>query len=110
MNGLLVRILKTTDYHCTNGGISERVDRAVLTGSGIPEIFAPSPDAPELCFVERGTSPYCTPTEKHRVLDRTGWMFGGNFVYSSDSRFPSNQPIAIHDRQETIADYRRLTA
>ena len=27
-------------------------------------------------------------------------MFGGNFVYSSDSRFPSDAPIKIHDRIE----------
>ena len=27
-------------------------------------------------------------------------MSGGNFLYTSDSRFPSNAPIAIHDRVE----------
>lgn len=27
-------------------------------------------------------------------------MFGGNFLYTSDSRFPSEAPIAIHDRVE----------
>jgi len=27
-------------------------------------------------------------------------MFGGNFLYTSDSRFPSEHPIAIHDRVE----------
>ena len=33
-----------------------------------------------------------------------GWsMFGGNFVYTSDSRFSrlyGNSPVAVHDRQE----------
>lgn len=27
-------------------------------------------------------------------------MAGGNFVYTSDSRFPSMQPISVHDRWE----------
>ena len=27
-------------------------------------------------------------------------MMGGNFLYTSDSRFPSDHPIAIHDRVE----------
>jgi len=27
-------------------------------------------------------------------------MFGGNFIYTSDSRFPNKYPIAIHDRYE----------
>lgn len=27
-------------------------------------------------------------------------MFGGNFVHTSDSRFPSNAPISVHDRVE----------
>lgn len=32
---------------------------------------------------------------------RPGWfMFSGNFVYTSDSRFPNDYPIPVHDRQE----------
>ena len=27
-------------------------------------------------------------------------MFGGNFIYTSDSRFPNDYPIALHDRVE----------
>jgi hypothetical protein len=38
-----------------------------------------------------------------------GWMSGGNFVYSCDSRFEeyfhTSQPIKVHDRQETTAHY-----
>ena len=29
------------------------------------------------------------------------YMFGGNFIYSSDSRFPSKSPIKIFDRVES---------
>jgi hypothetical protein len=28
-------------------------------------------------------------------------MFGGNFIHTSDSRFPSSAPIAVHDRVES---------
>lgn len=31
----------------------------------------------------------------------TPWMFGGNFIYTSDSRFPAEYPIPLHDRTET---------
>lgn len=27
-------------------------------------------------------------------------MFGGNFIYTSDSRFPEKRPIPVHDRVE----------
>lgn len=27
-------------------------------------------------------------------------MFGGNFIFTSDSRFPNAYPIAVHDRVE----------
>jgi hypothetical protein len=30
-----------------------------------------------------------------------GPMFGGNFVYTSDSRFPNKYPIPVHDRWES---------
>lgn len=26
------------------------------------------------------------------------WAFGGNIVYSSDSRFPNDYPLKVHDR------------
>ena len=28
------------------------------------------------------------------------YCFGGNFIFTSDSRFPSSQPIKVHDRHE----------
>jgi hypothetical protein len=31
---------------------------------------------------------------------RTGGMFGGNFITTSDSRFPVTAPIPVHDRFE----------
>lgn len=40
----------------------------------------------------------CKPLE---VIDNGKWgMAGGNFIYSCDSRFPSDYPISVHDRVE----------
>ncbi|MCK9155083.1 MAG: hypothetical protein M0P12_03105 [Paludibacteraceae bacterium] len=33
-------------------------------------------------------------------IDGTNYSFGGNFIYSSDSRFPGNRPIPVHDRKD----------
>jgi hypothetical protein len=38
-----------------------------------------------------------------------GPMFSGNFAYTSDSRFPANYPLPIHDRYETAEEYDRLS-
>ncbi len=41
-----------------------------------------------------------------------GWMMGGSFIWSSDSRFSehfSKQPIPLHDRQESQEQYERLS-
>ena len=34
------------------------------------------------------------------VKSNTHSMMGGNFVYTSDSRFPGDAPIPVHDRVE----------
>lgn len=34
------------------------------------------------------------------VTDKKHYMFGGNFVYSSDSRFEFERPVHVHDRSE----------
>ena len=38
-----------------------------------------------------------------------GYMFGGNFIHTSDSRIPNDYPIPIHDRQETQEQYNHLS-
>ena len=98
MKGLLVYILKNGSLgDCTNGGLSSKVDKAVLIGCGMPEIFEPSEDAPALYLKEWYGSYKAVPS-----LDDSGYMFGGNYVETSDSRFSTicGHPIKIHDRQE----------
>ena len=115
MKGLIVGVLTDKEIgDCTNGGISSKVNHAVLTGDGIPEIFEPREDMPEFKLVKRNIYGriyiHCEPIKPvnpHNI----GYMAGGNFAYSSDSRFHNicDYPISIHDRQETQQAYDALT-
>lgn len=101
--GMTVQVYRNAcGWECTNGGPSSRFHTFCLTGPGVPQLFEPSADVPELVLV----IDQCCGVERQRaipreMLDADLWtMFGGNFVYSSDSRFPSRAPIKVHDRVE----------
>ena len=111
MKGLTVYIYKNPAFqHCSNGGISETHDRALLIGPGIPEIFEAG-DLPVL-ELKKGNArgivkitPY-TPAGAREPW----WMFGGAYVCCSDNRVSDAVEamtgaifygaIALHDRQE----------
>lgn len=109
MKGLTVEVYRefyrgrVSDY--TNGGPSSKFDSFILTGTNpvngrvVSGPFEPRPDTPELVL---RPGPYNSVQAVPRdLLDLGVWvMFGGNFCYSSDSRFPSEQPIKIFDRVE----------
>jgi len=103
--GLGADVYRSGDYDCTNGGLSSAYDRGVITGYGInedSEIFSPDEENPHYVIVRD----ICCGKERLRaipadLLESGKWtMFGGNFLYSSDSRFPADAPIKIHDRVE----------
>lgn len=100
VRGLRCYIYRPAHGDCSNGGLSGRVNEVTLVGDGIPRIFAPTADAPD---VELGSilgSLHARPAGGV-VPGMVGPMFGGCFIYSSDSRFPSSAPIALHDRFES---------
>lgn len=108
MKGILVSVLRpVTD--CTNGGVSATANEFVLCGEGLPEVFEPNEETPALVLKRRGTYLYAEPVEKPEGT--CGPMAGGNFVYTSDSRFRrvSVGPVAVHDRFDTFADNERLS-
>jgi hypothetical protein len=39
----------------------------------------------------------------------TGWMSGGDYVHSHDSRFPNSYPLSLHDRTETWTEYESMS-
>ena len=106
MKGLHVYVLRHPGWpDTTNGGVTSRFDSLTLTGEGITGPFEPLPDTPELRLVKRPGIGRGGATYLHAVpvVDgepKTGGMFGGNYVATSDSRFPSDYPIPVHDRFE----------
>ena len=96
MESILVSIM---GVDCTNGGITSQQDQALLLLSGKPEDTALSQTLklPILELRPRRMSkiPMAVP------MGETGYpMFGGHWVYTSDSRFPFEHPIPVHDRYE----------
>lgn len=96
---------------CTNGGISERYDTLYLIcDEGYSEKEDDSTELLRLvrrnfCGREYLHAEPTTPTPEGCV----GPMFGGNFIYTCDSRFPSPYPIPVHDRYETYEEYELLS-
>lgn len=90
MKGMLVNTLRSARVDCTNGGVSARFNEFVLTGENVAEVFEPKSDAPELKLVYRANLDYyhAEPVNGKRPHS-VGWMFGGNYIVSSDSRFKS---------------------
>ena len=113
--GLLVEVYKTERMEATLNGASSRHHSMLLIGPGIPEISTESdPDrVVRLEHINIGAEGAVTIEGQQVRIKRVhpfvvpmsidpgkGSMFGGNFIHSCDSRFPSGQPIAIHDRVE----------
>ena len=113
MKGLLCTVLRNAQYgDGTNGGVSSTHASFILCGDGIPELFEATDDTPALILVRRTIAgeEYLHAQPLRPEGDRTiGPMFGGNFVTTSDSRFPQRYPIPVHDRFETPEDYERLS-
>lgn len=80
-----------------------------LVGPGVAEIFEPSEDAPIAYLIVRNgwgetcspmVSPFPPSDPDSRYAERHT-MFGGAFIWTSDSRFPGERgrgaPLALHD-------------
>lgn len=101
---------------CANGGISERVEAVTVVDIDGP--FEPTPDRPAVRLVRRhyvGTDfVHAEPVEPVEA-GRIGYMSGGSFIHSCDSRFSDavgavGRPISLHDRTETPTEYAALSS
>lgn len=107
MNGLIISVYKDANgYDCTNGGISSFHANLTLIGTGIEGPFAPTEERPAVTMVTRtiGERKYTNlvPCDEN-AQPLPGWyMAGGNYGYTSDSRFRilCPYPLPIHDRKE----------
>jgi len=105
MKGLILNIYKDSKGDCSNGGISSYCDQVVLVGPEFDEIFDAADDMPAVKLVKReiGDSTYIHAEPVDACPgDKIGYMAGGSFVHSSDSRVRRvlQYPIALHDRAE----------
>lgn len=105
MKGLMVDVYKCEGLSHSNKGISAFAERVTIVGDGIVELFEEDPlTRPAVKIVKRELSngPYLHAEPLEKPTGKTGPMFGGCFIYSSDSRFRkiSAYPIPLHDRFE----------
>lgn len=102
--GLLVDVYRPK-HDCTGNGITSKVDEIILVD---PENdigpFEIDEGEVYLEVVRRNIGGEYLHARVMRdgqhLGDEFHEMAGGNFVYSSDSRFPNRYPISVHDRFE----------
>lgn len=111
MRALPISVYKSNSSDCTNGGITSKYSSLLLVcEDGFIEVDETNPPENLVKVVTRKLfgkeykhiEPYARPTE-------LGWMAGGNLAYTCDSRFPSDYPLSVHDRQETQELYNMLS-
>jgi len=96
MTGLLCFVYRSNHQANLNGITGDQV---ILCGAGIPKIFDASEDCPAVVLERKSADYVCAKPQK--ALDAGYYlMFGGNFIYTTDSRFPAQYPIPLHDRWE----------
>lgn len=100
------------DYDCTNGGVSSKYNELLIVcDDGFIDVDPANP--PEnLCNVVKrhlfGRDIY--HIEPWDAPKGAGWMMGGNYAATSDSRFHAlcgdlYAAIPVHDRQEPREQY-----
>jgi hypothetical protein len=104
--GIMAFVYDSPLGNCSNNGMSARHKEVCITNVEGP--FVPTPDMPACKLVVRSTGNLiCVPDD----IPAGKWkMFGGAFVFTSDSRFSEKVreltgyaygfPVAIHDRVE----------
>lgn len=105
MKGFTCEIIKSR-YHSPNEGLSSKASEVTIIDDAVPAMYEPSEKAPAVKLVRRtiGGRPYihAEPIEEPGK-GFNGWMDGGSYIDSSDSRFPNDYPIPLHDRKEAVS-------
>lgn len=106
LEALPVYVYRSEGPDTSARGISSREDILKLVFDGVSSPFKTKKGENYLVLKEKKhgmanteeTYKYVVPIS---IIEKGSHsMFGGNFVYSSDSRFPNKYPLPIHDRVE----------
>ena len=116
--GMILSIYIAEGYRQCGGVITRTCKEVLLVGEGVPEIFDARPDRPAVKLVRRpnlgrdgGDYKHIEPVDAVPA-GQTGYMMGGAYVGSSDSRVRDilgDYPLPLHDRSETWEQYARLS-
>ena len=108
MKGIVADIYRPSHGDCSAGGISAIHGRVLVVGKGVPEITEDDDTLPvvtvEIKMMGNDKFVHARPIEKPN-RNYIGWMMGGCFIWSSDSRFReiiNEYPVPLHNRQELI--------
>lgn len=85
---------------CSNGGLSSKHEEALLVWDRANGEALPDTDQPMVELVTRSVFGKAYHFAKPVALNTWAVMFGGCFIYTSDSRFPLDYPLPLHDRVE----------
>lgn len=118
--GLSVDVFRDAAFNgcdCTAGGITSKVNSLVLVDEKICAPFTVREGEVYLVLEKKPIGGgeihlRAIPMVDGRRVndDKEGvTMFGGNFIYTSDGRFPSKYPIPVHDRFEDWETYEALS-
>ena len=115
MKAIRLDVLRSSKYDdCSNNGVSARYNSLLIVSEegwiDIDENNLPE-NLVKLVVRNIGGREYRHLEPVKPVdSDKVGYMSGGNFAYSCDSRFRrfSDYPLSIHDRQETQEMYDRM--
>ena len=104
MKGFIANVFRNIEFgDCTNGGLTARTSSIILTSNDIelPKIFDIEPRKDvhmemRMRTAAGSTFPIVVPLD----YDDKWYMFGGNFAWCSDSRWPFAWPVKIFVRHE----------
>jgi hypothetical protein len=111
MKALPINVYKNNLGDCTNNGISSKFDTLYLIHEeGFIDVDENTENLVKVVTRNLFGSEY-KHIEPYKKATKVGYMKGGNYGSTSDSRFSkiSKYPLAIHDRQETQSEYDSLS-
>ena len=117
MKGLSVDVYRGPHGDCTAGGATATKNSFTLIDEAVSGPTEVEEDEVYLVIVRRrlprGEYLHVEPRINNETLKKKGYvgaMFGGNFVYTCDSRFRtvSSRPLPVHDRFETTEFYNSM--